>query len=82
MITLALQEGGLRVRTLLFTPATRPELTAKALAGPADAVVVDLEDSVRGGREIAGAGRDAIDGPLVRHLPARRADQPGRTRAP
>lgn len=34
------------MRSKLFVPASRPELFAKALAGPADAVSFDLEDSV------------------------------------
>lgn len=46
MITLDLSGGALHVRSVLFAPATRPELTAKAIAGEADAVIVDLEDSV------------------------------------
>jgi citrate lyase subunit beta/citryl-CoA lyase len=33
-------------RTLLFAPAARPELLAKAQASQADAVIFDLEDSV------------------------------------
>jgi citrate lyase subunit beta/citryl-CoA lyase len=33
-------------RTLLFAPASRPELLAKAQAGAADALIFDLEDSV------------------------------------
>lgn len=33
-------------RSWLYVPADRPELVPKALAGPADAVVVDLEDAV------------------------------------
>ncbi|GAB3976529.1 CoA ester lyase [Actinoallomurus acanthiterrae] len=33
-------------RSWLYVPAHRPELFAKALAGPADAIVVDLEDAV------------------------------------
>jgi hypothetical protein len=33
-------------RTLLFAPATRPELLSKAQAGNADALIFDLEDSV------------------------------------
>lgn len=33
-------------RSLLFVPATRPELVAKAVASGADAVILDLEDSV------------------------------------
>lgn len=46
MITLELTGGALNVRSVLFAPATRPELVAKAIAGEADAVIVDLEDSV------------------------------------
>ncbi|MFV2198551.1 HpcH/HpaI aldolase/citrate lyase family protein [Nocardiopsis sp. LOL_012] len=33
-------------RSWLYVPATRPDRVAKALAGPAEAVVVDLEDAV------------------------------------
>jgi citrate lyase subunit beta/citryl-CoA lyase len=33
-------------RSFLYVPGTRPELFAKAAAGPADAVVLDLEDAV------------------------------------
>lgn len=33
-------------RTLLFAPASRPELLAKAQVGQADALIFDLEDSV------------------------------------
>lgn len=36
----------LRLRSKLFVPGSRPELFAKALAGPADALSFDLEDSV------------------------------------
>lgn len=35
-----------RFRSKLFVPGSRPELLPKALAGPADAVSLDLEDSV------------------------------------
>lgn len=35
-----------RVRSALFVPATRPDRIPKALASGADAVIVDLEDSV------------------------------------
>lgn len=37
-----------RARTFLFVPANRPERFEKALASGADAVVLDLEDSVPG----------------------------------
>lgn len=33
-------------RSLLMVPGSRPELFAKAVAGPADAICLDLEDSV------------------------------------
>jgi citrate lyase subunit beta/citryl-CoA lyase len=33
-------------RSFLYVPASRPELFAKAAAGPADALVLDLEDAV------------------------------------
>ena len=35
-----------RVRSWLYVPAHRADLIAKAMAGPADAVVLDLEDAV------------------------------------
>lgn len=38
-------------RTWLYTPATRPDRLAGALAGPADAVIADLEDGVAPGRK-------------------------------
>ena len=34
------------MRSKLFVPVSRPELFAKALAGPADAISIDLEDAV------------------------------------
>ena len=34
------------MRSKLFVPASRPELFAKAMAGPADAISFDLEDAV------------------------------------
>ena len=33
-------------RSLLFVPANRPQLFAKALSGPADMVCIELEDGV------------------------------------
>lgn len=39
------------MRSKLFMPASRPELFAKALAGPADAISFDLEDAVQEGRK-------------------------------
>ena len=38
-------------RSWLYVPATRPGLLDKAMAGDADAVVLDLEDSVPAGRK-------------------------------
>ncbi|MFF3574532.1 HpcH/HpaI aldolase/citrate lyase family protein [Nocardia jiangxiensis] len=35
-----------KARSWLYVPAHRPELLAKAMAGPADAVVYDLEDAI------------------------------------
>ena len=42
----------LLMRSKLFVPASRPELFAKALAGPADAISFDLEDSVQESRKV------------------------------
>jgi citrate lyase subunit beta/citryl-CoA lyase len=39
------------MRSKLFVPASRPELFAKALAGPADALSFDLEDAVQASRK-------------------------------
>ncbi|MEJ2865030.1 HpcH/HpaI aldolase/citrate lyase family protein [Actinomycetospora flava] len=46
-----------RARSWLYVPAHRPELLDKALAGPADAVVLDLEDAVPA--DAKAAGREA-----------------------
>ena len=35
------------VRSMLFVPGSRPDMMAKAAASEADAVCLDLEDSVR-----------------------------------
>ena len=43
------------MRSKLFVPGGRPELFAKALAGEADALSFDLEDSVT--PELKGAAR-------------------------
>lgn len=48
----------MRLRSLLFVPADRPERFAKAAASGADALILDLEDSVA--PEKKGAGRAAI----------------------
>jgi citrate lyase subunit beta/citryl-CoA lyase len=39
------------MRSKLFVPGSRPELFAKALSGEADAISIDLEDSVVDGRK-------------------------------
>jgi citrate lyase subunit beta/citryl-CoA lyase len=39
------------MRSKLFVPGSRPELFAKALAGAADAISIDLEDAVEEGRK-------------------------------
>jgi citrate lyase subunit beta/citryl-CoA lyase len=44
------------MRSKLFVPASRPELFEKALAGDADALSFDLEDSVQEGRRPRRAG--------------------------
>lgn len=41
------------MRSKLFVPGSRPELFGKAIAGPADAVSFDLEDSVRPDDKVA-----------------------------
>ncbi|MEZ5669962.1 MAG: CoA ester lyase [Alphaproteobacteria bacterium] len=50
-------------RSLLVVPASRPEFFAKAAAGPADAVLIDLEDSVPAVDKVAARARaaEAID---------------------
>ncbi len=40
------QPGAMRLRSLLFVPGDRPERFAKAAASGADALILDLEDSV------------------------------------
>ena len=48
----------MRLRSLLFVPGDRPERFAKAAASGADAIILDLEDSVAPARK--GAAREAI----------------------
>ncbi|BBF70499.1 HpcH/HpaI aldolase/citrate lyase family protein [Sphingomonas bisphenolicum] len=48
----------MRLRSLLFVPADRPERFETAAASGADAIILDLEDSVAPERK--GFGRDAI----------------------
>jgi citrate lyase beta subunit len=54
------------MRSKLFVPASRPELFAKAMAGPADAISFDLEDAVDEARK-ADARREL--GRFLRSLP-------------
>lgn len=49
----------MRLRSLLFVPADRPERFAKAAASGADAIIIDLEDSVALDRKIM--ARDCVD---------------------
>jgi citrate lyase subunit beta / citryl-CoA lyase len=51
------------MRSKLFVPGSRPELFAKALAGEADAICIDLEDSVTESRK---AQTRALVGELLR----------------
>lgn len=50
--------AGMKLRSLLFVPADRPERFAKAAESGADAIILDLEDSVAPSRK-AGA-REAV----------------------
>ncbi len=51
-------QQGVRLRSLLFVPADRPERFAKAAASGADAIIIDLEDSVA--RANKAKGREAV----------------------
>lgn len=48
----------MRLRSLLFVPADRPDRFAKAAASGADAIILDLEDSVSADRK--GLAREAV----------------------
>jgi citrate lyase subunit beta/citryl-CoA lyase len=48
----------MRLRSLLFVPADRPERFAKAEASGTDAIIIDLEDSVAPANKAK--GRDAV----------------------
>jgi citrate lyase subunit beta/citryl-CoA lyase len=52
----------MRLRSLLFVPGDRPERFAKAAASGADAIILDLEDSV------ALAGKEAARGAVADYL--------------
>ena len=58
------------MRTKLFVPGSRPELFAKAMAGEADALSIDLQDAVDESRK--GQARRAA-GEFLRSLPKPRA---------
>ena len=69
-------------RSMLFVPATRPDMIAKAAASAADAVCLDLEDSVTEG-EKAAARRHVVDalkaldfGPRLRIVRVNPVDSP------
>jgi citrate lyase subunit beta / citryl-CoA lyase len=55
------------LRSMLYAPANHPRHASRALAGAADAAILDLEDAVAGGRKQA--ARDAI-GQVLRDRPA------------
>ena len=59
--------GGVRLRSLLFVPGDRPERFVKAAASGADALILDLEDSV------VAAGKDAARGHVAAFLGERPA---------
>ncbi|MEP6899260.1 MAG: CoA ester lyase [Rhodanobacter sp.] len=59
------------MRSKLFVPGARPELFAKALAGEADALSFDLEDSVSEDRKVA--AREAVAAFVVSDEVARAA---------
>jgi citrate lyase beta subunit len=58
------------MRSKLFVPGSRPELFAKAMAGEADAISIDLEDAVEERRK--GEARAAVR-EFLRALPADRS---------
>src|SRR3546814_20354544 len=49
----------MRLRSLLFVPGDRPERFAKAAASGADAIILDLEDSVAPANKAAARGHIA-----------------------
>jgi citrate lyase subunit beta/citryl-CoA lyase len=57
------------MRSKLFVPGSRPELFAKAMAGEADAISIDLEDAVDGSRKREARAAVAA---FLRSLPADR----------
>ena len=62
-------EGGL-MRSLLFVPGNSEKMIAKASAGPADVIILDLEDAVRRRCQAGGAqGRRAKRSPRRARVP-------------
>jgi hypothetical protein len=59
----------MRLRSLLFVPGDRPERFAKAAASGADAVILDLEDSV--GLSAKATARAAVADYLTRRAVCR-----------
>ena len=58
--------------TLLYAPADRPDVIAKAFASAADAVLVDLEDAVAAGaKDSARSGLPDVLTALLREYPGR-----------
>lgn len=55
------------IRSFLFSPASNAHRVAKAIASPADAVIIDLEDAVA--VEEKPAARAAVIGMLAQHRP-------------
>jgi citrate lyase subunit beta/citryl-CoA lyase len=67
------------LRTVLFVPASRPELVPKALAAGADALVLDLEDSVPAqGKNLARIHAAAALAELAARFTFVRFNHPGR----
>ena len=52
-------------RSLLFVPAHKPHWAAKALAAGADAIVIDLEDSVPGAEKASARKQAAFSTPPI-----------------
>ncbi len=63
------ESGGVRLRSLLFVPGDRPERFAKAEVCGADAIILDLENSV------AASAKDAARAAIATHLRGARGDR-------
>src|ERR1700756_1221268 len=67
------------LRSVLFVPGSRPDLVPKALATGADALVLDLEDSVPAqGKDLARAHVAAVLAESAARLTFVRFNHPGR----